>query len=84
MNKLLAVVVLAAGILAAPAHADPTMPPNPTRCKDTPGRLGTSSHTCQFPDGSIVSCVNGGVLPVAGDPCQPVYVQLAPGFWDQP
>ena len=57
------------------AHADPA----PVRCKDVPGGVGTQ-HICQYPDGSITDCWGVG-MPMM---CAPVYMQLAPGFWDQP
>ncbi|UQX09653.1 hypothetical protein [Candidatus Mycobacterium methanotrophicum] len=78
------VVMLAAGAASAlmvcggVAHADPA----PVRCRDLPGTFG-SSHVCQFPDGSVTSCITSA-LPVVGPPCNPVYTQLTPGFWDQP
>jgi hypothetical protein len=56
--------------------------PAPVRCRDLPGTFG-SSHVCQFPDGSVTSCITSA-LPVVGNPCTPVYTQLAPGFWDAP
>ncbi|MGO9151833.1 hypothetical protein [Mycobacterium sp.] len=60
------------------AHADPA----PVRCKDLPGTFG-NSHVCQYPDGSVISCITSP-LPIVGPSCAPVYTQLVPGFWDQP
>jgi len=50
------------------AHADP---PTPVQCKVVNG-----TNVCRFPDGSVQAC-----NPLFG--CQPVYMQLAPGFWDR-
>ena len=74
------ILTLSAGQLAftPAAHADPT----PVQCRDIQGTFG-SSHVCRFADGSVTSCLSS-FLPVVGPPCNPVYVQLAPGFWDQP
>ena len=75
---LLAALIVASATMPVKAHADPA----PVRCKDLPGTFG-NSHVCQFPDGSVTSCITSA-LPVVGPPCNPVYTQLAPGFWDQP
>jgi hypothetical protein len=84
-SKLAAIVaaivaVSFAGQLAfAPAaNADPA----PVRCKDVPSTFG-SSHSCQFPDGSVTNCISSP-LPIVGNPCSPVNFALAPNFWDTP
>lgn len=76
------IIVLVLGFAAqllfmpAAAHADPA----PVRCRDVSNYFSTS-HICQYPDGSIINCFTSGP---GGPSCKPVPVQLAPGFWDQP
>jgi hypothetical protein len=66
-------------VFIASAHADPA----PVRCKDVSGAFGVISHVCQFPDGSVTTCIAAGV-PTLGPPCAPVNVALAPNFWNTP
>lgn len=58
-------------IAMALIHA-PTAPPSDPLCKTVNG-----TNVCRYSDGSVQAC-----NPLVG--CHPIYVQLAPGFWDQP
>lgn len=56
------------------AHADPAPSPAPVQCKATGGSFG--QNACRYPDGSVMICGLTG--------CHAIFVQMAPGFWDQP
>jgi hypothetical protein len=77
--KTIAALTIATMLSTGVAHADPA----PVQCRDLPGAMGSNSHVCRFPDGSVTNCISGP-LPIMGPPCTPVYEQLAPGFWNQP
>ena len=77
LTLLMALIVTSAA-MPATAHADPA----PLRCKDMVGEFGFTQHVCEWPDHSVTYCKNPP--PIFAPPCQTLYTQLAPGFWDQP
>jgi hypothetical protein len=63
------IALIALAFIHAPT--DPP-PPDPLQCKVVNG-----TNVCRYADGSVQAC-----NPLSG--CHPIYIQLAPGFWDQP
>jgi hypothetical protein len=86
-----AAFAFAAIVIAAPAHADPPMPPGWIRCKTYQTHMGpypVPTKTCDFGD-HITTCYDqptGAYFPVFGNPCTDYpESDKPPGWtWDQP